>query len=114
MTTADTVYLTSVCVIIVIISAFCDGTFSCCRKMVNLVKINLKVGSRQNLKNRMDVRREFCLQKKNILATMFECTMHQLHENLCNTVQLGSCSALDFLSPEPFPRQPCGLNALNT
>jgi len=30
----------------------------------------LKVRSRQNLKNRMDVRREFYLQKKNILATM--------------------------------------------
>jgi len=30
----------------------------------------------------MDVRHEFCLQKKNILATTFECTMHQFHENL--------------------------------
>jgi len=30
----------------------------------------------------MDVRREFYLQKKNILATVFECTMHQFPENL--------------------------------
>jgi len=30
----------------------------------------------------MDVCREFYLQKKNVLATMFECTMHQLHENM--------------------------------
>jgi len=36
--------------------------------------------SRQNLKNRMNVRREFYLQKKNVLATTFECTMHQFHE----------------------------------
>jgi len=42
----------------------------------------LKVGSRQNLQNRMDVRREFYSQKKNVLATAFECTMHQFHENL--------------------------------
>jgi len=42
----------------------------------------LKVGSRQNLKNQMDVRREFYLQKKNVLATMFECTMRHFHENL--------------------------------
>jgi len=39
------------------------------------------VESRQNLKNLMDVRREFYLQKKNILATVFECTMHQFREN---------------------------------
>jgi len=40
------------------------------------------VGSRQNLKNRMDVRREFYLQKKNIFATVFECTMRHFLENL--------------------------------
>jgi len=42
----------------------------------------LKVGSRQSLKNWMDVRREFYLQKKNVLATTFVCTMHQFLENL--------------------------------
>jgi len=42
----------------------------------------LKVGSRQNLQNWKDVRREFYLQKKNVLATTFEYTMHQFHENL--------------------------------
>jgi len=33
-------------------------------------------------KKRMVVRREFYLQKNNILVTMYECTMHQFHENL--------------------------------
>ena len=42
----------------------------------------LKVGSHQNLKNRMDVGRKFYLEKKNILATIFECMMRQFHENL--------------------------------
>ena len=42
----------------------------------------LKVGSRQNLKKRMDVCRVFYLQKKNVFATMFECTMHQFHEKM--------------------------------
>ena len=50
---------------------------------------NLKVGSRQNLKNRMDVRREFYLQKKNVLATTFECTMHQFHDDLNSKFRVG-------------------------
>jgi len=46
-------------------------------KQIYSYALLLKVGSRQNLKNWMYVRRQFYLQKKNILATMFECTMHK-------------------------------------
>ena len=50
--------------------------------MQNADFIPQRWGSRQNLKNWMDVRREFYLQKRIILATMFEYTRHQFHENL--------------------------------
>jgi len=64
-----------------------SGTISCwtqklSRNYYSITIRILKVGSRQNFKNRMDVYREFHLQKKHILVTMFECTMHQLHKNL--------------------------------
>jgi len=44
--------------------------------MQNAYLVVLKVGSGQNLKNRVDVCRKFYLQKKNVLATTVECTMH--------------------------------------
>jgi len=45
-------------------------------------RVSLIAGVPSKQKNRMNVRREFCLRKKNILATVLECTVHQFHKNL--------------------------------
>jgi len=47
---------------------------------------------RRAVKNRMDVSREFYLQKKNALATTFECTMHQFHEQEGQHPLTGQCA----------------------
>ena len=60
-------------------NAACCRPAACCE---HSSKWNVKGGSRQNFKNRMDVRRQFYLQKKNVLVTTFECMMHQFHEKL--------------------------------
>jgi len=41
-------------------------------------------------------------------------TQQTAHWCIVHATQSNSCSALDFLSPEPCPQQPCGLNALIT